>query len=46
MLVRDFGRALDIFHDSEEIRRLDDHGGGLVVDLAFEIGCVQRSRFV
>ncbi len=38
VLVRDFGRLPDVFHDSEEIRRLDDHGRGFAVDLAFKIG--------
>ena len=45
MLVRDFGRAPDVFHDSKEIRRLNDHGRGFVVDLAFQIGSVERSGF-
>ena len=34
MLVRELGRRLHVFDDAEEVRRLHDHRGGLLVELA------------
>ena len=43
--VRDLGRGLHLVHDAEEVGRLHDDRGGVVVDLAFQVFEIDACRY-